>query len=226
MTRNAMLLVIAGCLALMAFAGVSKALDGRRIRDLRDRATQLRLAAVLADQRAAQLDAQHIQDSIRFADSMAVMTEALITARSRSVRVIQVRDSVRATVDEDTLSAGLRNLLAVEREATLAETDRADLAEAALRLAQARIGELVESQRQLRLQLLTIVAQRDSALNLAGEAIDAASPSFLRDLFQDLPRKAACAAGGAVSAEVAGGKPLLGGAIGLAACLIVEAVIQ
>ncbi|KKM70980.1 hypothetical protein LCGC14_1435260 [marine sediment metagenome] len=201
MTRNVMLLIVAATIALLVFAGVSKFFDARKIQDLQDRETAQQIAAQVSDERNAVLAAQLTADSVA-RDSLELVNATLRLnlqrAQTQRVRIVQVRDSARATIDPDTLSPGYRNLLLIEREMAEGETVRADLAETLLKSSDAQNATLLERQRALRILLLDVTAQRDSALVLVGDAIDAASPSFFRDLFKDIPRKLACAGGGAM----------------------------
>ena len=224
MTRNVLLLAT---LAVVLFigAGVSKYFSNRTIDRLKDRLATQEIAAIKTDARQATLMAQIVADSIAHADAISTLRSDLDTAQTRTVRIVQARDLASATIDPDTLSAGLRNLLDLERG--VAESFRAELfIERELRkMAEVQVAQLLKRQRALQLLVLDLQAQRDSALSLAGDAIDAAAPSFFRSLFQDLPRKAACAAGGAIVAEVNKGEVLLGAVIGLATCLVVSGIL-
>ena len=226
MTRNALLLFLAACFAFGIMSGL-KYLDSRTIRDLRDREMALNFTANESDKRQATLMAQLATDSV-VRDSLARFNERLRLdlehAKTQRVRIVRVRDSIRATINEDTLSAGLRNLLDLERG--VAESFRAELfIERELRkMAEVQVTQLLERQRALQLLVLDLQAQRDSALSLAGDAIDAAAPSFFRSLFQDLPRKAACAGAGAVVVELNDGKVLVGAVVALGVCLAVGGI--
>ena len=227
MTRTVILALIFGCIVFIG-AGISKYLDSRTIRDLRDREMALHFTANESDKRQAVLMAQLATDSV-VRDSLAWFNKRLRLdlehAKTQRVRIVHVRDSIRATIDEDTLSAGYRNLLAVEREMAAIETVRADLAESLLRRVEQQNATLLERQRALRLLVLDLQAQRDSALALVGDAIDAAAPSFFRSLFEDLPRKAACAVGGMVVAELNDGQVLVGAVVALGVCLAVGEIL-
>lgn len=225
MTRNVMALIILAVLVLIIGSGVSKYLDGRTIQKLRDRETAQQFAARESDKRQAVLMAQLATDSV-VRDSLERFNVQLRQqAQTQRVRVVHVRDSVRATIQEDTLSAGLRNLLSIEREVAASFRIERDLERGLREGAEAQVAILTTRQRALRLLLLDLRAQRDSALVLAGDAIAAASPSFFRRLFQDLPRKAACAVGGSIVAEMNDGNVPLGAMIGLGACLLVEGIL-
>ncbi|MCH8937764.1 MAG: hypothetical protein IIB90_18815 [Gemmatimonadetes bacterium] len=226
MTRNVILALIFGCIVFIG-AGISKYLDSRTIRDLRDREMALHFTANESDKRQATLMAQLATDSV-VRDSLARFNKRLRLdlehAKTQRVRIVHVRDSIRATIDEDTLSAGLRNRLDLERG--VAESFRAELfIERELRkMAEVQVAQLLKRQRALQLLVLDLQAQRDSALSLAGDAIDAAAPSFFRSLFEDLPRKAACAGAGAVVAELNNGQVLVGAVVALGVCLAVGGI--
>ena len=222
-TRNVILALIFGCIVFIG-AGVSKYFSNRTIDRLKDRLATQEIAAIKTDARQATLMAQIVADSIAHADAISTLRSDLDTAQTRTVRIVQARDLASATIDTDTLSAGLRNLLDLERG--VAESFRAELfIERELRkMAEVQVAQLLKRQRALQLLVLDLQAQRDSALSLAGDAIDAAAPSFFRSLFQDLPRKAACAGAGAIVAEVNNGKALTGAAIALGVCLAVQAI--
>ncbi len=226
MTRTTLLLVILGCLVFIA-SGVSKYLDGRTIQNLRERETVMQVVAGESDKRQAVLMAQLATDSV-VRDSLEQLSVALRLdlqrARTQRVRIVRVRDSTRATIDPDTLSAGLRNLLTLEREVAESFRFELDLERTLRQRAEQQITNLLERQRALRFLLLDVTAQRDSALSLAGDAIAAVSPNFFAKLFQDIPRKAACVGGGAIVAELNDGKVLTGALVGLGVCLAVEAI--
>ena len=227
MTRTVLLLAT---LAVVLFigAGVSKYLSNRTIDRLKDRLATQEIAAIKTDARQDVLMAQLATDSV-VRDSLTQFNVQLRSdlehAKTQRVRIVHVRDSIRGTINEDTLTAGLRNLLDLERG--VAESFRAEpFIERELRkMAEVQVAQLLKRQRALQLLVLDLQAQRDSALSLAGDAIDAAAPSFFRSLFQDLPRKAACAAGGAIVAEVNDGEVLHGAVIGLATCLVVSGIL-
>ena len=225
MTRNIMMLIVAATIALLTFAGVSKFFDARKIQDLRDRETAQQIAAQVSNERQAVLMAQLASDSVAFAADTTALHKQLRTRRTQTAETVQVRDLAAATIDLDTLSAGLRNLLTLERGVAESFRVERDLERELKEGAERQIATLLERQRALRILLLDVTAQRDSALVLVGDAIDAASPSFFRDLFKDIPRKLACAGAGGIVAEVNEGEVLLGAVIGLATCLVVEAIL-
>ncbi len=228
MTRTGTLWILAACFAFVILSGIARYLDSRTIEDLRNREALQRTAAAVSDERNAVLAAQLTADSLA-RDSLELVNATLRLdlqrAQTQTVRVVQVRDSARATIEEDTLSAGLRNLLTLERGVAESFRVERDLERELKEGAEQQIATLLERQRALRILLLDVTAQRDSALVLVGDAIDAASPSFFRGLFKDIPRKLACAGAGGIVAEVNEGEVLLGAVIGLATCLVVEAIL-
>jgi hypothetical protein len=224
MTRNIIMLIVAAVIGLLVFGGVSKYFDSRTIADLRERETAQQLTARVSDERQAVLMAQLAADSIARDSLEQLNTVLLQRARTRTVRIVQVRDSTRATIEEDTLSAGLRNLLTLERNVAESFRVERDLERGLRESAGRQIAQLLERQRALRILLLDVTAQRDSALALSSDAIAAASPNFFRDLFKDIPRKLACAGAGAVVAEINNGKALTGAAVALVICLAGEAL--
>lgn len=206
----------------------SKIIDRRALAELRVRSDSLKLTAAATDVLVDQVRQRAAADSTR-ADSVeaanAALRRDLTAARNRSARVIVRVDSVRATIDEDTLTAGLRTLLAAEREVCKAcaeerglEQRRADKAESELNRIQPRFNSS-------RLLLFRVQAERDTALALVGDYQRQLNPGLFRRLFKDLPQKAACAAGGAAVAAINDGDVLLGAGIGLVACLVVEAML-
>ena len=228
MTRDTLLVIVAAVIILLTFAGVSKFFDARKTQDLRDRETAQQIAAQVSDERNAVLMAQLATDSVA-RDSLELLNvelrRDLQRARSQRVSIVQVRDSARATIEEDTLSAGLRNLLSIEREVAESFRGERDLERELKEGAEQQIATLLERQRALRILLLDVTAQRDSALVLVGDAIDAVTPNFFAKLFQDIPRKLACAGAGATAAAFNDGDVLLGAGIGLATCLVVEGIL-
>ncbi len=228
MNRNVMLLIVAATFALLSLAGVSKFFDGRTISSLEAAGDSLRLRIAATNVR---LDA-YSADSTRFLvvrDSFELLSASLRadlkSARGRTRVVVVTRDSARATIDVDTLSAGLRNLLAIEREAAKSfETER-DLERELREKTQAQLARTSARLREAQGLLWTVMAQRDSAMSIVAGHEKRLGWSFAK-LFQDIPRKLGCSAGGAIVAELNDGEVLLGAAIGLAACLIAEGIFR
>ena len=207
----------------------SKIFDIRTNKKLEARADSLELGSAVTDVLIDQLRQQVANDSTQaVADSIEkiVLRRDLTAARNRSARVIIRVDSVRATINEDTLTAGVQVLLTAEREVCKAcaveldlEKRRADKAESELN----RIWPRFESSQLL---LFRVQGERDSALDLVSDYQRQLNPGFFRRFFKDLPQKAACGAGGAAVAAFNDGDVLLGAGIGLVACLVVKAVFK
>ena len=188
----------------------------------------VKLSSAATDVLIGQVREDAASDAAR-ADSVEVVIEAirrdLTQARARSARVIVRVDSARATVDEDTLSAGLRNLLMIERE--VAESYRVGWGlERRLREeAEAELTRIRPILDRTRLLLFTVQSQRDTALAIGTSLLAQVNPGFWGSLWADLPQKAACGAGGAAVAALNEGDAFLGAGIGVAVCIFVGAIL-
>ena len=227
MTRNAMLIIVAATIALLTFAGVSKFFDGRTKDALRAEADSLRLHITGTDVR---LEA-YSGDSARFETERqqfraleSSLRSDLRSAKGRTRVVIVSRDSAFATIDIDTLSAGLRNLLAIQREVAVSFRRERDILARRVRNLKARSVTDSTELVQLGVLIEAVRAERDSAMIIIAGHEKRLEFNFFRSLFQDLPRKAACAGAGAIVAEVNNGKALTGAAIALGVCLAVGAI--
>lgn len=227
MTRTVLILAT---LAVMLFigSGISKYLDGRTIDALEVATDSLRLRIFATDLR---LDIYTI-DSARFEAKReqfraleSSLRADLKTANGRTRVVIKSLDSAYATIDIDTLSAGLRNLLAIQREVAVSFRRERDIFARRVRNLEAR--SVIDSTElaQLGALIRTVRAERDSAMTIIAGHEKRLEFNFFSKLFQDLPRKAACGVGGAIVAELNEGEVLLGAVIGLATCLVVEAIL-
>ena len=219
-------IILVTLIAIIGIVSV-KVISGNTNKRLEARADSLELASAATDVLVNQVRERAAIDSAR-ADSVeaenAALRRDLTAARNRSARVIIRVDSIRATIDEDTLTAGVRTFLEAQREVCKAcaeerglEQRRADKAESEL----SRIRPRFDSSRLL---LFQVQAERDTALALVGDYQNQLDPGFFRQFFQDLPQKAACAGAGAVIAEINNGKALTGAAIALGVCLAMEAI--
>ncbi len=229
MTRNMMALIVLAVLVLLIGAGVSKYLDSRTIDALEVAATSLRLHISATDVRleAYSLDSarfQTVRDSFRARESS--LRADLKTAEGRTTVTIVSRDSARATIEIDTLTPQLRNMIVLEREAAV--TFRVERDILARRVRNLEAISVIDSTElaQLGALIRAVRAERDSAMTIIAGHEARLEFNFFRSLFQDLPRKAACAGGGAVVAEVNKGEVLTGAAIGLGVCLFVEMVLR
>ena len=228
MTRNAMLIIVAATIGLLTFAGVSKFFDARKIDKLKDAGDSLRLHIAATDVRLA----SYVTDSTNFAaarDSFDILSASLRhnlkIAKGRTRVVIVSRDSAFATIDIDTLSAGLRNLLAIQREVAVSFRRERDILARRVRNLKARSVTDSTELVQLGVLIEAVRAERDSAMIIIAGHEKRLEFNFFRSLFQDLPRKAACAGAGAIVAEINNGKALTGAAIALGVCLAVEAIL-
>ncbi|KKM77408.1 hypothetical protein LCGC14_1370260 [marine sediment metagenome] len=227
MTRNTLLLIVAAVIGLLTFAGVSKFLDTRTKAALEDAGDSLRLHIAATD---ARLEA-YSADSARFEtereqfDAVESSLRAdLEVAEGKRQVVIVSRDSARATIQIDTLTAPLRNLLTLERKAAVSFRRERDILARRVRNLDARAVIDSTELAQLGALIRTVRAERDSAMTIIAGHEGRLEFNFFRNLFQDLPRKAACAGAGAIVAEVNNGKALTGAAIALGICLAGEAI--
>ena len=226
MTRTVLTLAILGCLVFIG-AGVSKYLDSRTIDKLEVAADSLRLQIVATDVRLEAYSADSTRfeaEREQFRTLESSLRADLQAATGRTRLVIESLNSAQATIDVDTLSAGLRNLLAIQLE--VAESYRSERDIMARRVRNLEAKSVVDSTElaQLGALIQAVRAERDSAMAIVAGHEARLEFNFFRSLFQDLPRKAACAAGGAIVAAVNNGKELTGALIGLGVCLAVEAI--
>ncbi len=212
-------------LMVIGFSAVARRVDdtGRRIRS---EALEVRVERTNKRLQVFSLRAE--QDSTRIAwlqsDIIRLEEEADATHET-TVEALALREAARLEVREDTLAPALRQLLGAERgvaqgyrgELVVALQARA-VSDSIMRIELARADEAVS--------LLWVVrAERDSARTLLGDYRRSIEFSISRLLFRDLPRKAACAAGGATVAAINQGDVLLGAGVGLVACLLVENIL-
>ncbi len=228
MTRNTLLLIVAAVIGLLTFAGVSKFLDTRTKAALEAAGDSLRLHIAATD---ARLEA-YSADSARFEtereqfDAVESSLRAdLEVAEGKRQVVIVSRDSARATIQIDTLTPQLRNMIVLEREVAVSFRRERDILARRVRNLDARAVIDSTELAQLGALIRTVRAERDSAMTIIAGHEGRLEFNFFRNLFQDLPRKAACAGAGAIVAEVNNGKALTGAAIALGVCLAVEAIL-
>ena len=226
MTRTALVIVIA-TISVLILAGVSRFLDAREIKDLKDRLSAQQIEAAATDVLIEQVRQQAAADSAN-RDSVTGMYAALrdsLTEAGEATTAATVRvEAVRATIDEEALTPKVRELLAAERAVCTACAKERDIArtladslESDLRLIRPRLDAA-------RTLLFKVQGERDDALELSGDAIERLQPNFFQVLFGEIPQMMACAGGGALAATIYDGNALVGAGIGLAACLIKEAI--
>ena len=227
MTRTGILWVLAACFAFVILSGISKYLDSRTIDALDVAADSLRLRIFATNLRldiytidSARFQAQREQ----FRARQSALRHDLKLARGRTRVVIVSRDSARATIEIDTLTPQLRNMIVLEREAAVSFRRERDI-ERGLRL-NLEARSVIDSTElaQLGALIRAVRAERDSAMSIIAGHEGRLGWSFGK-LFEDIPRKLACAAGGAIVAEINDGEVLLGAVIGLATCLIVGGIL-
>jgi len=228
MTRNLLALIVLAVLMLIVGAGVSKYLDGRTIDALEVAADSLRLEMAATDL----LLLIYSADSTRFETEReqfraleSSLRSDLRSAEGRTRLVIVSRDSAFATIDIDTLSAGLRNLLAIQLEVAVSFRGERDIL--ARRVGNLEARSVIDSTElaQLGALIRAVRAERDSAMTIIAGHEARLEFNFFRSLFEDLPRKAACAGAGAIVAELNDGQVLVGAAVALGVCLAVGGLL-
>ncbi len=222
-----LLAAIGLALALGITAKIVQAIDSRKYDVLEETTDSLRLRAAATDVRIAAADARHLADST-WADSMLLVEAEIrdeLRARERATRAARARlDSARATVDEDTLSAELRGLLAIEREVADGFRVERDLGAEILASTRARLVRAEASRDSLRALVLTLVPERDKALEIVAGYQARLDFNLWRWIGEEIPTLLACAAGGSIASVAAGGDVIVGAGIGLGSCVIVRAV--
>ena len=209
-------------------AGIFTSTALRTKQDLRDRATELRVTVRATNEDLDLLRIRAQRDSFVIVGLRADITqleEAADAATLSTREALDDREAARSSIQEDTLAPALRNLLLTER--TVAQSWKREL-----RIAQARIIKLdsivtMESTRadEATSLLYAVRLERDTALDLISAHEKRWDFSLSRLLFRDLPRKAACAGGGAAVAAMNRGDVLVGAGVGLLACLLVESIL-
>ena len=220
--------MVVGAILLFVGALFLGRLGQEKRQNLRDRATELH---VIVRQTNDDLDLWRIQAQqarLRIVSLRADITqreEAADAATLSTREALDDREAARSSIQEDTLAPALRNLLLAER--TVAVSYKREL-----RIAHARITKLdsivrLETARadDATSLLWAVKAERDTALDLVSAHEKRWDFSLSRLLFRDLPRKAACAGGGATVAAINRGDVLLGAGVGLIACLLVESIL-
>ncbi len=226
MTRNVMMAIVIAVIGLLVFAGVSKFFDARKIDALTDAGDSLRLHIAGTDVRLDAYSADSVEFEAKREEFRALesaLRADLKTAEGRTQVVVVSRDSARVTIDIDTLTAPLRNLLNLERKAAVSYRRERDILARRVRNLEAKTVVDSTELAQLGALIRTVRAERDSAMTIIAGHEGWLGWSFAK-LFQDIPRKLACAGGGAIVAEVNNGKALTGAAIALGVCLAVEAI--
>ncbi len=218
-------LAAVSALTVVGFSSVARRADDV---DRRIRSEALEARAHRTDRDLNRFAVQAKQDSTRIAwllDDVARTEQERDAAVQGTREALAYRASTYAAIEVDALSPDALTVIAAERgvvesyqeELVVERKVNAKLV-AALAVSQRSHGEAVSL-------LWGVTAERDSAMVLLKEYQNRLDFSLFRLLFQDLPRKAACAAGGATVAAVNKGDVLLGAGIGLVACLVMESIL-
>lgn len=212
-------------LMVLGFSAVAHRADdaGRR---MRSEALEVRVERtnVLLD-RYNRLAVQYRVRVTALQDTITQLEEEADVTQGTTLEALAVRQRARADVEEDILSPEVQLLLGAER--AVAEGYRGQLAVAIqARAVGARIVRIESARADEAVSLLWGVrAERDSALTLLADYRRGLDFSLSRLLFRDLPRKAACAGGGAAVAAINQGDVLLGAGVALVACLLMESIL-
>lgn len=201
--------------------------DQRRLSSIRAERDSLSAVAAATSLRIAAVQQQALLDSA-MADSLAAVADTLRTqlaaAQRRRTRVVAQADSIRATIDEDTLTAGLQALVAVERAVAESYRQELDLERGLRETAEADLAScrpLLGSTQSL---LAQAVQERDAFHASLDQALRQLEPGFFRRLLRGLPEIGGGAAAGGVVAALNDGDVALGVGIGAAAAIVVKAV--
>lgn len=219
---------VIGAVVIFGVVQVVQAIDARKYDVLEETTDSLLLVAAATDVRVAAADARHLADSI-WKDSIRVVEAGLLdalAAREREGRRNRASlDSARATINEDTLSAGLRNLLLAER--TMAESWRMQLVtvrDSVMPIVRVQLARAEAARDSLRVLVLTLVPERDAALEIIAGYQAQLDFNLWRWIGDEIPTLLACAAGGAIASVVGDGDAIVGAGIGVGSCVVVRAV--
>ena len=222
-------LIVIGAVLVFGVIPFFSALRTGQRQALRDRATALNAAVEIGALALDSFRVNAVQDSISIARLQGEITllegEANV-AHLETLDALSLLEGARLAVREDTLSPALQNLLRVER--AVAESYRVELTIADARITRLDgIVRLTTTRADDASRLLWLVEQqRDTALSIVADYERRLEFSLANLLFQDLPRKAACAGGGATVAAFNKGDVMLGAVIALVTCLAVESVLK
>lgn len=223
------LVPIAFMIGILVVMPVLKSVRDSGEQELRDRSTALRAEVELGERALTTFKIDAVQDSIliaRLQGEVTALEGEANDAHTETLATLALLESARSNIREDTLSPGLQNLLHIER--AVANSYRLELGVANVRIT--RLDSIVQlavaRADGASLNLWRVTAQRDSALAIIAGHESALDFSLAGLLFQDLPRKAACAGGGATVAAYNRGDVMLGAVIGLVACMAVESLLK
>ena len=228
-TNKRFLAVLGLTIFLISLAGVVNRVQWNTDQELRDTATVLRVEVKQTNERLNLFTMRAAQDSVTIAilqEDLRLLEGKADNAATSTSEAVALRDSTRATFREDTLPASFRNLLDVER--AVAESRLRELNIAGAHIVKLDSIVRIETTRaNVATSLLwTVQAERDEALSIIRSYEKRLEFSLSRLLFRDLPRKVACAGGGAAVAAMNKGDVLVGAGVGLIACLLMESIIK
>jgi len=227
MTRNVMLLVVIATISVLILAGVSKVLDAHDKAELRATGDSLRLHIAGTNVERDQLRNDSIVNAA-WRDSVKILTDSLRSdlneADEAAPAIVQARDSARATIQPGDLSPRALNMILLERRVAESTLNRYTL-EHSLRL-NLEARSVIDSTElaQVRALIATVTGERDTAMSLVARHEARLDFNLWRFLGDEIPQLLACGGGGAVVAELYEGKVLVGAGIGVAACLVKEAI--
>ena len=227
MSRNAMLLIVLATISVLILAGVSKVLDAGKIKELKADGDSLRLENAILKPR---LEAFHADSAIVYTrlDSLAShnrRVEAdLVRANRRTETAIVRRDAARADIDIDTLTAPIRGLLVLERQASEAFRDELATTQTALDSTRAENALLKPRLDEAEALVFSLNNQLDGAMSLVARHEARLTFNLWRFLGDEIPQLMACAGGGAIVATLYQGNELIGAGIALTMCLMKEAI--
>ena len=216
--------IIAG----VVMVAVASQLPTHRDLELRDQATELRVTVRQTNEELDLFRSRSSEDSttiVRLQADITQLEEDADAAALSTRTALDVREAARSTIQEDTLAPALRHLLLTERAVAVSYKRE-------LLVAHARITRLdsivrLETARadNATSLLWAVQAERDAGLSIISAHEKRWDFSLSRLLFRDLPRKAACAGGGAAVAAMNKGDVLIGAGVSLIACLLVESIL-
>ncbi len=227
MTRNVMLLIVLGTISVLILAGISKLLDARTIDELEQDGDSLRLENAVLKPRLERFQADSATVHTRLA-ALASHNRRLEADRERASQrtdtVTVLRDAARADIDIDTLTAPVRRLLRLEQEVSASLRDELATTQTALDSTRVENALITPRLNEAEALVVSLKHQRDGAMTLVARHEARLDFNLWRFLGDEIPQLGACAGAGGLAATVYEGNVLVGAGIGLAMCLVKEAV--
>jgi len=222
--------IVIGVLVVgLVAAGIFKIIDQRKISELEEAGTALRLQVAATDvdfRRFISGAVRHeaVRDSL--ARVASTLRSELAAERYRQGEIAGELEVARTTVEIDTLTPQLRNLIVLEREMATSYRDERDIFEGLYINSQRALAQLQERHESLEALVWLVRDERDSALVLVSAWEKRLEFNFFRWFGAEVPQKLACAGGGAAAAAFYDGQVLVGAGIGLTVCLIKDALFH